>query len=96
MSEETCLRCVCERLRMEWHNASYPRPLCLEVVREPFAEVVREATLYNYATQEEAERASKIAQEDAAEQIAEGFDFGYFWPGDIRKGEDGTFTVVIP
>lgn len=75
-------------MSMEWHNATYPKPLRREVGCK--------VSWYTYATKEEAERVSKIAEKDAAEQRAEGFDFGYLWPGDIRKEDDGTFTVVIP
>lgn len=72
----------------EWLNATYPQPLRREVGCK--------VSWYTYATEEEAEAVSKIAQKEAGELRAEGFDFGYLWPGDIRKEEDGTFTVVIP
>ena len=72
----------------EWHNATYPKPLRHEVGCK--------VSWYTYATEEEAKRVSKIAEQDAAELRAEGFDFGYLRPGDIRKEDDGTFTVVIP
>ena len=50
---------------------------------------------YTYSSLEDAEKASKIAKEDAIESAEMGFDFGYLTPSTITKNDDGTFTVVI-
>ena len=49
-----------------------------------------------YKTAVEAEEAAKIAARDRDLDLAEGYDFGYLWPGDISKNDDGTYTVVCP
>lgn len=72
----------------EWHDSTYPQPLRLQVGCK--------VSWYTYGTEAEATAVSKIAQQEASDLRAEGFDFGYMWPGDIRKEDDGTFTVVIP
>ena len=49
-----------------------------------------------YATREQAKSEATIAQREASEQEALGYDFGYQVPGSITENEDGTFTVVFP
>jgi len=51
---------------------------------------------YNFATKELANKASKVALHNAGIQASKGFDFGYCYPSDITKEEDGTYTVCVP
>lgn len=48
-----------------------------------------------YSTIEQAEKASKVAQHNAVIFAGWGYDFGYQWPGNIRKVDNG-FEVCIP
>lgn len=49
-----------------------------------------------YDDRAEANAAAKQAVERAAAMAAEGYDFGYQCPGEIRVNQDGTFTVTVP
>lgn len=49
-----------------------------------------------YATREEAEECSRIAQEEAAHKSNIGYDFGWSWPGSIEKMQSGTWRVTVP
>lgn len=51
---------------------------------------------YNFATKELANKASKVALHNAGIAASKGFDFGYCYPSDITKEEDGTYTVCVP
>jgi len=51
---------------------------------------------FTYVTKAEAEAAAKVAEAQAKELWAVGFDFGFMCPGDITELKDGTFEVVIP
>ena len=51
---------------------------------------------YTYSSLEDAKKASEVAKEEAIECAAMGFDFGYCYPSEIRKNDDGTFTVTLP
>jgi len=51
---------------------------------------------YTFAKEADAKVAAKLAEEDAKELWAVGFDFGFMCPGDITELKDGTFEVVIP
>tara|TARA_R100001163_G_C4974548_1_gene133147 strand:- start:272 stop:499 length:228 start_codon:yes stop_codon:yes gene_type:complete len=73
---------------VEWNNRTYPKPIRFEVGCK--------VSWYTYATEEEAKVVSAIADLEAIKQARQGFDFGYCCPGDIRKEDDGAWTVTIP
>ena len=66
----------------------YPKPLDLECGCK--------VSWRTYKTLEEAEQAAKVAAVDRDSDLAEGYDFGYLWPGTITKNEDGNYSVVCP
>lgn len=41
-----------------------------------------------FRTKEEADKAVPIAQHNAEVALNEGYDFGYMWPGTVRKMDD--------
>ena len=49
-----------------------------------------------YTTEQEAQQASKVAEEERGARLDEGYDFGYQWPGSIRKNADDTYIVTCP
>lgn len=49
-----------------------------------------------FDTHEKAMQASLTAEQIAASQWMQGYDFGYQIPGRITKNPDGTFTVTVP
>lgn len=51
---------------------------------------------YNFATKELAEKAAKIALYNADIAVSRGYDFGYNYPSDTIKEDDGTYTVCVP
>jgi len=59
-------------------------------------EVGYKVSWYNFKTEEDANKASEIAKNNAAIDASNGYDFGYLCPGTIEKEEDGTFTVIFP
>ena len=59
-------------------------------------EVGNKVCWYTYDKIEDAEKASRIAKEEAIEVASMGYDFGYCCPSEIRKNDDGTFTVTLP
>jgi len=66
----------------------YPKPLSVESGCK--------VMWRTYATRQEAEEASKVAEKEARVRISQGYDFGYSSPGSIRTKEDGTYTVTCP
>ena len=66
----------------------YPEPLHIDVG----CKVIRR----KYATKAEADKCAEVAAEEMQVQLAQGYDFGYCWPGDITENDDGTYTVVCP
>ena len=75
-------------MSMEWNNSTYPKPLRFDVGCK--------VSWYTYQTEKEAKAVSAIAQKEAVKLAQEGFAVGYCWPGDIRKEDDGAWTVTIP
>ena len=51
---------------------------------------------YTFAKEADAKVAANLAEEDAKELWAMGYDFGFQQPGSITELKDGTFQVVIP
>lgn len=49
-----------------------------------------------YANESDAQQASKVAEEERAVRLRQGYDFGYQWPGNIRKNANETYTVTCP
>lgn len=49
-----------------------------------------------YDKEEDAKTASKAARYNAEILAAQGYDFGYQAPGEIRRTSAGEFVVVIP
>ncbi len=51
---------------------------------------------YTFKNEDDAKKASEIAEHNAAIDASHGYDFGFQCPGQIVKEKDGTFTVTFP
>lgn len=49
-----------------------------------------------YSDRDTAEVCAEAAANNALIQLAQGYDFGYLLPSEIRVTEDGNFEVTIP
>lgn len=79
---------ILDRLNARLKTPKYPEPLDMDVG----CKVIRRT----YATEDDANKCAEVAAEEREVQLSRGYDFGYCWPGDITKNEDGTYTVVCP
>ena len=51
---------------------------------------------YTFKNEDDAKKASEIAEHNAAIDASHGYDFGFQCQGQIVKEKDGTFTVTFP
>lgn len=51
---------------------------------------------YIYDKKSDAAKAAKKAKAEASRMSAQGYDFGFSTPGEIRELKSGEFEVVIP
>jgi hypothetical protein len=49
-----------------------------------------------YSSEATANECAEAAANNAIIRLEEGYDFGYMWPSEIRKTDQGFYEVTIP